>query len=178
MANKTDIINIFLKESQYKAIAKRIAGKLWEDLYQEVCIGLLEMNEDKLVCAFEKSYFKPMIIRMMQNITYNRTRKNSSLYSIVSNSDEFFEIDNLLDNNIYSTAILFDILEKKLEKDEQTKFYSSKLLRQYLKHGSCRKTAKATGIPYNSIAHDVHKYIREIQPELIEELKLLDIEKI
>lgn len=160
---KDSIIRDFLCEKEYILICKRISFKNWDDIYQELCICLCQMDEAKIKRAYENKYFKFLVIRIIKNIHYNRRRPQSPLFTCA---------DLSIDNSVFVDSIdcNIDELEESLNKqlciDEKKMFFESKLMKAYIKYGSYRKLAKETNVPYNTIQNTLKPYIKDLKKRL------------
>lgn len=167
--DRQTIINKFIEDSSYKADCKRIVkSELWSDLYQELCIAIIEMDEIKLAKAYCKGYMKFLAVRIMKNTVNRKGRRHNCLHKI--SNDDSFNLFNIIDDKEYSSANLYEILDKQLQEDEKENFYEAKLLRAYMMYGSYRKTSKATKIPFKSICATLNGYMNKLKPKLQEKL--------
>ena len=63
--NKAQIIEAIYKDSAYRNVCRNIASPaLFEDLFHEVIINLLDMPDEKILEAKEKKYLKCFVNRV------------------------------------------------------------------------------------------------------------------
>lgn len=163
---REQIIETFANDKTYIDACKRIDYTCWKDLYQETCIAICVMPEDKLIKAYKDGYFKGVVIRTILNIRNNKSRPKSPLFMSCNNTIEF----DLAQDEIQQFNDLESLLNSKLVKDEKEKFYESRLMRAYIKYGSYRKLSKACDIPYNTIQNTLKGYMEEIRKDFQKEI--------
>lgn len=83
---------------------------------------------------------------------------NISIESEVLNDESRLNIDELE-----------NILEQKLIRDEQDRFFESRLMRAYLHYGSYRKLSIAADIPYRTIQNTLQPYMKQLRESLNDE---------
>jgi len=163
---REQIIDTFIKDKTYIDACKRIDYSCWKDLYQETCLAICDMPQDKIQKAHDGGYFRGVVIRTILNIRNNKNRPKSSL---------FMGCDNGIDIDIASDEVeqyndLDALLNSRLTRDEKEKVYESRLMRAYIKYGSYRKLSKACDIPYNTIQNTLKGYMEEIRKDYQKEL--------
>lgn len=151
---RSEIITHITTDISYNKLCKKLCGNNSDDVYQEILVLLLEMDEQKLP---QKSFLNFWYVRVAMNMcskngifgrlymhhlvdknvdVYNLVDKNVDVYSNVNMSDE--EVDT----NDYECAedvmLLFDE-------------FTNRVVHLYNQTGSMLAVNKMTGISYSAL---------------------------
>lgn len=168
MFNKQGVIEKIYKDAAFKNVCRNIATpELYEDLYHEVIINLLELPEEKIKDAHEKKYLKFLFVKIAHNSWnskhspfYRKYRHNDtnesleSLSGIDANEDIELEQRELNYHN-FTTDIKSQI--------ESLDWYEGTLVKLYIDIGDCMKISKMTGIKYGAVNYTIKKTIKKIK---------------
>jgi DNA-directed RNA polymerase specialized sigma24 family protein len=171
MISKDEIINKVCSNKEYKRICKRIAdgNPLYEDLYQELILLLLEYDAAKLEGIYDRGELNWFIVGCLNNMyrsnrsgfhaKYRHHQHNAELsYDLADGgkrtgwTEPYASYNPELDR-------LYDDVTAELK---QLSWYEQELFRSYLREGSVRKLAAKTDIPYRTIGLTVMKVRNKI----------------
>jgi len=166
--NKAQIIEAIYKDSAYRNVCRNIASPaLFEDLFHEVIINLLNMPDEKIQQAKDKKYLKFLFVKIAHN-SWNS--KHSPFYRKYRHNDQTENIDLLknLESNIdYDLERKEDVYhfftQDIIEKIEALEWYDQTLLKLYIDVGDFRKISVMTGIKYMSLRYNIKKTIKKLK---------------
>lgn len=162
MLTKKEIIEKICGNKEYMRICKRIAegDPLYEDLYQELILLLLEYDATRLEGIYARGELNWFIVGCLSNM-YRSNR--SGFHAKYRHRQHTVEITYDLPGNqqAYNPELdrLYDDVNKELK---NLSWYEQELFRSYLREGSVRKLAARTQIPYRTIGLTVMKVRNKI----------------
>lgn len=167
---KTKIIEVIYKDPAYRNVCRNIATPaLFEDLFHEVIINLLELSDEKIIEAKEKKYLKFLFVKIAHN-SWNS--KHSPFYKKYRHNDINETIDLVkgieseLDPNIDFKEDTFQTFTDEIkEKIESLDWYDKTLLKLYIDIGEFRKISVMTGIKYGAVQYTIQKTIKKLKLE-------------
>lgn len=168
--NKSSIIELIYSDKAYKQVCRNIGSKdLYEDLFHEVIINLLELPEEKIIEAKEKKYLKFLFVKIAHN-SWNS--KHSPFYRKYRHNEETESIDLLrgLDNGedleLHIKEDIYQTFTQDLkDKIEALDWYDQTLLKLYIDIGEFRKISVMTGIKYGAVQYTIQKTIKKLKLE-------------
>jgi DNA-directed RNA polymerase specialized sigma24 family protein len=180
MITKDEIINRVCSNKEYKRICKRIAdgNPLYEDLYQELILLLLEYDAAKLEGIYERGELNWFIVGCLNNMyrsnrsgfhaKYRHHQHTAQLNYDVADGASPVAAWTVM-NAAYNAELdrLYDDVTTELK---QLSWYEQELFRSYLREGSVRKLAAKTDIPYRTIGLTVMK----VRNKIIRKVKIND----
>jgi RNA polymerase sigma factor (sigma-70 family) len=166
--NKSKIIEGIYKDPAYRNVCRNIASpSLFEDLFHEVIINLLELPEEKIQEAKEKKYLKFLFVKIAHNSWnskhspfYKKYRHNDSTESIELIIDLKSELDSELDVKEKTFQIFTQELKNAID---QLNWYDQTLLKLYIDIGEFRKISVMTGIKYGAVQYTIQKIIKKLK---------------
>lgn len=160
--NKSEIISSIALDKEYRDAAFRISdgNELAEDLFQELMVVLCKYDERKIVELHTRGELKWFVVRVMMTmwrstsspfyITYRRP-----LLPVQPITEEYdLEKDNVMQQAIDGVN---ELLAKKKESHKIGEWAEWKTFDLYQQHGSCRKVARLTHIPYSTVRDTVRR---------------------
>lgn len=156
-------INIFYTK-EYKTITRNVCrnSPFKDDLHSEAIILFLEKKYVIEDITDLKKFFATIVWLTWKSDKFTKKyRHNWDYVSDVGNIDGLSEEEDIKEDSI-------DIFLSKPISNE-IDFYEHHLVLQYLKMGNSRKLSKATGIPYQTITHDIRTIKRKIKTIQLEE---------
>lgn len=158
---KTDIIDQISHSSEWVGICRKIAkgSDIHQDLFQEFIIVLMGMPECKVVTMHESGELQFYCVRVLfrmfnsSNTPFFRNYRARQADIRIPQPDEY---DHDIDHDFARVEKILDGLP----------WYEREIFRAYMKAGSYRKLAKATGIVAPSIAATVNKVRRKIRHQI------------
>lgn len=168
--SKHKIIEAIYKDSAYRNVCRNIASlALFEDLYHEVIINLLELPEDKIQDAYDRKYLKFLFVKIAHN-SWNS--KHSPFYRKYRHNDETESIDLFRglesdeDPDLEVKEETFqDFTQEIKDKIEALDWYDQTLLKLYIDIGEFRKISVMTGIKYGAVQYTIQKTIKKLKLE-------------
>ena len=168
--SKHKIIEAIYNDSAYRNVCRNIASlALFEDLYHEVIINLLELPDDKIQDAYERKYLKFLFVKIAHN-SWNS--KHSPFYRKYRHNDETESIDLLRglesgeDPDLEIKEETFqDFTQEIKDKIEALDWYDKTLLKLYIDIGEFRKISVMTGIKYGAVQYTIQKTIKKLKLE-------------
>ena len=165
---KTKIIEAIYKDPAYRNVCRNIASAtLFEDLFHEVIINLLDLPDEKIIEAKEKKYLKFLFVKIAHN-SWNS--KHSPFYRKYRHNDETESIDILRglesdeDLNLEIKEDAFkDFTQEIKDKIEALDWYDKTLLKLYIDIGEFRKISVMTGIKYGAVQYTIQKTIKRLK---------------
>jgi DNA-directed RNA polymerase specialized sigma24 family protein len=173
---KTKIIEAIYKDPAYRNVCRNIASAtLFEDLFHEVIINLLDLPDEKIIEAKEKKYLKFLFVKIAHN-SWNS--KHSPFYRKYRHNDETESIDILRglesdeDLNLEIKEDAFkDFTQEIKDKIEGLDWYDKTLLKLYIDIGEFRKISVMTGIKYGAVQYTIQKTIKRLKLENYDRFK-------
>jgi DNA-directed RNA polymerase specialized sigma24 family protein len=165
---KTKIIEAIYKDPAYRNVCRNIASAtLFEDLFHEVIINLLDLPDEKIIEAKEKKYLKFLFVKIAHN-SWNS--KHSPFYRKYRHNDETESIDILRglesdeDLNLEIKEDAFKEFTQEIkDKIESLDWYDKTLLKLYIDIGEFRKISVMTGIKYGAVQYTIQKTIKRLK---------------
>ena len=168
--NKAQIIEAIYKDPAYRNVCRNIASPaLFEDLFHEVIINLLDMPDEKILEAKEKKYLKFLFVKIAHN-SWNS--KHSPFYRKYRHNDQTESIDLLiglegeLDPELENREDVFQSFTQEVkDKIDSLDWYDQTLLKLYIDIGEFRKISVMTGIKYGAVQYTIQKTIKKLKLE-------------
>jgi len=165
---KSEIILGIYNSSSLRNYARSLEPALYEDLFSEVMVILLEYDEARIIEMKDKGYINFFVVKILSNLSNS---KNSPFYYKFKKPLEFCRNLNRADlvqprYEHYKDRLIYKI-EAELKKDVAVSTdgfgYEVRLLNMYLELGSLRKVARKTGINYKTISLTINDLIKRIK---------------
>jgi DNA-directed RNA polymerase specialized sigma24 family protein len=161
--NREQIINEFVKDKEYRAICRQVAGNDADDLYQELVLFVLGIPDDKLT-RLNESCLKCFFYRMAQRQYCSR---NSSFYRKYKREREWLrDTDHYViadtPAEVDDTMARVDKIVQELEAGPA--WYDIGILKLYAEKDSQREVSEVTGIPFRSVSNAVTS-ARHLRPK-------------
>lgn len=163
----SEIINQVARDPEYKTICRKfVSSDLYEDLFQELIIILLEKPSDKIEEVYRTGGIKWFIIRILQN----QTRSNGGFFRenilLSQQNREIFESDAIAteqeeDDKYYQQIVEFERNKQVFETSSE--WYENELFFIYLEEQSYRAVERATGISRQAVQRSVEGYINKLK---------------
>lgn len=174
--NKTKIIEVIYKDPAYRNVCRNIATPaLFEDLFHEVIINLLELSDEKIIEAKEKKYLKFLFVKIAHN-SWNS--KHSPFYKKYRHNDINETIDLIkgieseLDPELdFKEDTFQNFTDEIKDKIEDLNWYDKTLLKLYIDIGEFRKISVMTGIKYGAVQYTIQKTIKKLKLENNDQFK-------
>lgn len=164
--NRNEILIEINNDKRYIDYCQRIAGPdIYKDLYQYVCLYLLEMDLDKLINLHQTNGLRMYITRIIYiSINSSRSEFKRQLYGRLSTTEL---VENIESENTDYEEVLIKInneIEKEITYSIKNNTYpaDAKLFEIFIECGSYKEVALRTGIPYQT----VRQYIQEFQKKI------------
>ncbi|MBV7534067.1 hypothetical protein [Chitinophaga sp. sic0106] len=158
--NRDAIIDQFARDPEYKAICLQVAGDPVDadDLYQELCLFVLEITEDKLR-RLNESCLKCFFYRMAQKQFNSKT----SAYHKKFRRDGMIVRQHAEDINQAWTCGGFpeDLLSKTQNALDEAYWYDAGVMKLYVQHGTLKAVSELTEIPIKSL-HNTITTVRKV----------------
>ena len=161
------------KDKRYIDYCRKIAGSsLYEDLFQYVCLYLLEMDKDKLIMLHKSGGLRMYITRIIYiSINSNRSEFKNQIFGKIKHD----EINNLAieDEDEADIYDCFNKISEEIKKEifdniKKNKYpASAKLFEIYVDCGSYIEVSRKTKIPYLT----VRKHIQDFQKKIKRKIK-------
>lgn len=160
------IINELADDIKVKDACRRIGGKDWKDLYQELFVIICEQPEEKIEQIYENNYLQFWIVRtLMNSVTANgRFYKKYHIINVEGEKDIRQEGEDEWEQKfIRQREIVGDIL-REIEQSGRQKagWYKVNLLRLYAQVQNYSEISRLTGIPVITVSNDIIKFRREL----------------
>jgi len=153
--------------------------ELQDDLKAEVILVVCELDEIKLKGLHERGELIFYVVRVILSMAKSSTNNFFKKYKLTNEElhQEFTFVDIREDQPLQQTSYfeLTDIEQRNerekledlaIEKINTLDWYSSELLKLYIKLGNYRAVEKETNIPFASIYQNIKKSINKIRCEL------------
>jgi DNA-directed RNA polymerase specialized sigma24 family protein len=192
--NKAKIIEAIYKDAAYRNVCRNIASPaLFEDLFHEVIINLLDMPDEKILEAKEKKYLKFLFVKIAHNswnskhspfyrkyrhndinetidyvngIGYNWIHCEVRGYKTRINLFNPLTIEGELDPNLQAKEDVFQTFTQEVkDKIDSLDWYDQTLLKLYIDIGEFRKISVMTGIKYGAVQYTIQKTIKKLKLE-------------
>ena len=142
---RQQLIDIATTKPDFKLLCKKINTKHGDDIFQEVCLHILEMPEDKLP---QLQYFNFWFYR----VAYNMISLTGSLGKVLFRKEvELKEIASILDNTNERSE------EDEIKKAEMYMLdlpeFENRILLLYNELGNMKKVQKHTGVSYSALRY-------------------------
>ena len=142
---RQQLIDIATKKPDFKLLCKKINPKHGDDIFQEVCLHILEMPEDKLP---QLQYFNFWFYR----VAYNMISLTGSLGKVLFRKEvELKEIASMLENTNERNE------EDEIKKAEMYMLdlpeFENRILLLYNELGNMKKVQKHTGVSYSALRY-------------------------
>ena len=185
MLTKHIIVNEIANDKEYKNLCRKFSPQLFEDLYQDLMVILLQYDESKLILLHETGKIKFFIIKILMNQSRSSTSPFHRIYRNVNNdiyydrlmSNDHFDgsrvddplqkLSNIIDDS--SDIITHDLIDKTeslitlYSAVSEDNYYRAKLFELYVLHGSIRKLSRQTNIPVMSIQRSLNDFRTDIK---------------
>ncbi|MCR4307036.1 MAG: glycosyltransferase [Candidatus Berkelbacteria bacterium] len=151
---KQELIDEVQKE-EYKRICKKILPNFWKDLYQELCLTVLEYPAEKVEAIRSKRFFLVgVLLRMGRSSTSPFYKRYRVSYEIKEQVEEVYnkEEDEKIDR-------LCHHLDKQY-------WFDKEILKQYLQEGNVRKTMEKTGVSSWIIRQSILKTKKKLKERM------------
>jgi RNA polymerase sigma factor (sigma-70 family) len=167
---KSKIIEGIYKDPAYRNVCRNIASPaLFEDLFHEVIINLLELSDEKIIEAKEKKYLKFLFVKIAHNSWnskhspfYKKYRHNDSTESI----DLIIGLESNLDAELETKEQVFQEFTQEVKDSiDSLNWYDQTLLKLYIDIGEFRKISVMTGIKYGAVQYTIQKTIKKLKLE-------------
>jgi RNA polymerase sigma factor (sigma-70 family) len=167
---KSKIIEGIYKDPAYRNVCRNIASPaLFEDLFHEVIINLLELSDEKIIEAKEKKYLKFLFVKIAHNSWnskhspfYKKYRHNDSTESI----DLIIGLESNLDADLETKEEVFQEFTQEVKDSiDSLNWYDQTLLKLYIDIGEFRKISVMTGIKYGAVQYTIQKTIKKLKLE-------------
>jgi RNA polymerase sigma factor (sigma-70 family) len=167
---KSKIIEGIYKDPAYRNVCRNIASPaLFEDLFHEVIINLLELSDEKIIEAKEKKYLKFLFVKIAHNSWnskhspfYKKYRHNDSTESI----DLIIGLESNLDADLEVKEQVFQEFTQEVKDSiDSLNWYDQTLLKLYIDIGEFRKISVMTGIKYGAVQYTIQKTIKKLKLE-------------
>jgi RNA polymerase sigma factor (sigma-70 family) len=167
---KSKIIEGIYKDPAYRNVCRNIASPaLFEDLFHEVIINLLELSDEKIIEAKEKKYLKFLFVKIAHNSWnskhspfYKKYRHNDSTESI----DLIIGLESNLDADLEVKEEVFQEFTQEVKDSiDSLNWYDQTLLKLYIDIGEFRKISVMTGIKYGAVQYTIQKTIKKLKLE-------------
>lgn len=157
------VIDLISDES-LNELAVKLTAKHADDLIQEVALLLLEMPEDKWHEINEGGYLRWYVIRTMMNMGTSPRSTFATKYGLF---DRDTPLPTVVDEDFYDYEKEADIqlIENLLE---DYHWYDADIVKLWIEHGSYRKVAALTSIPFKSIGNTVRKTLNNLKNDYID----------
>lgn len=149
---KQELINEVQKD-EYKQICKRMLYPLWEDLYQELNLIILEKPEEKIEKIKNENGARYYIVGILCNLVRSRTSPFYTKYRNTYELKEGNEIPDIKDEE-YDTEQDERAAEAK-EHLEKQYWFDKHIFKTYLEQGSIRKVEAVTKISKSIIERSI-----------------------
>jgi len=167
--NKNDILSEICSDKKYSEYCKKIGGDLSDDLFQYVCLYLLEMNEEKLIQLHKTNGLRMYITRIIYiSINSNRSDFKKQLFGRLKYED----VEHIEDIQIESNDDLINQIKKEIEKEicksikNNSYPATAKLFDIYLEMGSYKAVSNVTGIPYLTVRNHIKLFQKKIKSKI------------
>ena len=157
--NRDQIIEEITKNPDYLGICKKFTNgnEIYQDLYQEFILELLELKPQKIEKIYADGYLKWYCVRMLSNMFHSKTSRFAVKFKDIPKMLYEFEGYNF-EKDIFINEVNY-ILENEY-------WYDRELLLLYIKVGSYRKLSKLTNIPMQSIFESVTSLKKRINEKI------------
>jgi RNA polymerase sigma factor (sigma-70 family) len=167
---KKKIIEDIYKDPAYRNVCRNISTPaLFEDLFHEVIINLLELSDEKIIEAKEKKYLKFLFVKIAHNSWnskhspfYKKYRHNDINESI----DLIISLESNLDSEVEIKEEVFQEFTNEIKEEiDLLPWYDQTLLKLYIDIGEFRKISVMTGIKYGAVQYTIQKTIKKLKLE-------------
>lgn len=187
-SNKSDIINQLSRKNDIKDFIEHVTKDKYyqEELFQELFVVLLSMEEKKLIKLYKKKTLTGYISKTLNNMLKGETskfgRKIKNKRSVTMNIQEnatkdFLEVllNQQEPDNEYQ-HMLIEQLEIAIGK---LHIYNKKILADYMNLGfSIKKVSQKNKIHINSISECIQATKKELKKSVLAQIKIIEDQKI
>lgn len=167
---KSKIIEAIYKDPAYRNVCRNIASAtLYEDLFHEVIINLLDLPDEKIIEAKQKKYLKFLFVKIAHN-SWNS--KHSPFYRKYRHNDESVDIELLRgleyeeDLELETKEDIYqEFTQEIIDEIEALDWYTKTLLKLYIDTGEFRKVSVMTGIKYGAVHYTLKNVIKKLKLE-------------
>ena len=138
MDMRQTLITHITKNKEYLNLCKKVNSVYYKDIFQEVAIVLLTMDEAKLP---QPNYFNFWFYRVARNI--NNLSKRGQILTI--------ELSQILHEPVEEPTINFDELKEAENVMLDLPEFDNRVLHLFTELGNMKKVQKATGISYAAL---------------------------
>lgn len=167
--NRNDILNEIVSDKKYIDYCKKIAGDLSDDLFQYVCLYLLEMNEEKLIQLHNTNGLRMYVTRIIYiSINSERSEFKKQLFGRL----KYEEVEHIEDVQTESNDDVINqinsLIDAEINKSIKKNCYpaTAKLFQIYLECGSYKEVSKRTNIPYLTVLKHVQSFQSKIKSKI------------
>lgn len=161
--NREQIIDKFVKDDEYRAICRQVAGSDADDLYQELVLFILEISTEKLV-RLDETCLKCFFFRMAQK----QYRSNNSAFFRKYRKEGIVlreHADDIIQQQ-QDTAIPQEVIDDTLKAVEALEWYDREILNWYAQQGSMRAVSQDIRIPLTSIQGTIKNARKEVKSKI------------
>lgn len=138
-------------DPEFRAICRKTAGQLAEDLFQELALALLELPEDKFRQVVE-GCLKCFWYRMA-DYSFNRPRSRFFKHWRKEERALRRHHDNIV--QAWESGPDEELIAKMLRAIEEGYWYDQGVLFEYIEKGTLKEVSKATSIPVVSLHNTI-----------------------
>jgi len=167
--NKNEILNEICNDEKYIDYCYSVAGcDLYKDLFQYVCLYLLEINDDKLIKLHKEGGLRMYVARIIYiSIHSNRSEFKKQLYGKLK-TEELPENINTNDDDFNDEEQIKKIeseIDKEITKSIKKNIYpaQAKLFEIYVDCGNYKEVSRVTGIPYLTVRKHIQSFQNKIK---------------
>lgn len=177
---KQQIIDIFLQDKSVMDVCRKLSPSLYDDLYQELCIVVLQEDGEKLIKAYNEGWFKNYCYKVLHNISRSAQHHSSVMHQI---SNYALDVEKKKQISEEQSVKMIEVYEKRLNAYIQHNWDKPKNKKSLNKRGRCldvywfdvrivnelrvHKTLRAVANAIN-IPHDiVYRSLQKVRKELM-----------
>ncbi len=183
-ATKEIILNQLTKRKDIKDYISSLTNSSYyrDELFQELFLGLCEMDEIKLITIYQRDelnrYIAGILIQMLKPRSNfdKKIKKYNGLSHEEDNLEEF--IEQILDDLNYSTETKHLYLEQLEIAINSLFIYNRNILKDYIKLGfSIKKVSEKTKIHANYISQCLNETKKILKKEILKQIRLIEDKK-
>lgn len=136
--SRQHFINLLTNDIAYKQICRKVSSSMSDDLFQEMCLLILEIDEDRLppIDRFNFWFYR---------IASNMSNSNGQIGKYLNRKERSIPEDF---NNERQTELLIRQAEKfMIELSE----FENRIVLLYNQHGNMKRVQRETGISYSAL---------------------------
>lgn len=163
-----EVIQYIATNPDFRLMVENITKghELTDDLFQELVLILMEMDEDKLVGIYQRNELKWWCVRILMNQWYSKTSPFWKKYKQHGNTiDQNADVTSLdvPEEQPIDLEVIIDQVNSALN---GMHWYNKELLMTYLREGSYMEVHRKTGIHYKSIRNTVRETIDKVKSQV------------